>query len=748
MRDRTHSQEIRRSGIEKRARCHGPHAMRARSLLKIAACLLSATALSPTGTWAQTVPSFENDPGVTVLDPIIITGRRRSEDVQDVPISTNVIEGEQLRDISPISSNADIARSTPNFSFVERGGIYANIGIIRGVGSLTPVSSDDTSVSYNVNEVPLSAFGLPPTTLDLERVEVLRGPQGTLYGRNAQAGAVNFVPNRPTFDREFRLRGEIGTNGWSLGEFIANTPLIQDVLAGRLAVQHSKRGGDVPNVVIGGKDGDVQIGAARGSLLFTPTDDTSALLTLNYNRYEDSIPLFILRDANCYPCSGVNPRFDVKSETYGADLRIEHAFENFRLTSVSSVHHTPIMDSSYDLVDALVYGALGLAPSNVNTPGADLSLSHGEETTYFQELRLSSLEGSAVTWTGGLNFARSELTVDGEGKNISPFFAAYSGQRHTNLTSNSYAVFGEATVPLVGSLKGLIGARLTHEDKDASYRYLGAGVPGTVASHAQDTSFSDTYFTGRVGLSYDWSDDFMTYATLSRGAVGGGFQYFPRNAPYGGDEKAFPTSTSLTYEVGFKATLWDGRATLNGAVFYNDVSKGHLVSRIPGTYNFDVAALDYESYGGEIEGRVQVTPELTLYGGLGYTHAELTNVPSNNSVGAVPGNRLPNVPAFNGHIGAEYRVAADRFGLTEGAFYANASYQYVGSRAADVENSFDLDAYGLVNTRLGWQGDRAEFYVFANNLFDERYEAYGISFGPTVRAGTGRTVGIGASVKF
>jgi iron complex outermembrane receptor protein len=569
--------------------------MRVDSFATLAALLLASSSLGVAGAWAQTASLAGNEAGVTVLDTIIITARKRSEDAQTVPISTNIIEGERLKEISPVSSNADLARVTPNFSFVELGGIYANVGIIRGVGSLFPISSDDTSVSYNVDEVPLSAFGMAPSTLDLQRVEVMRGPQGTLYGRNAQAGAVNFVPNRPDFVPEYQLRGEVGTNGWHLGEFIANTPLIQDVLAGRLAVQYSSRDGDVSNVVIGGKDGDVQIGSARGALLYTPDEDTSALLTFNYSQYHDSIPTFILKDADCYPCSGVNPRFKVDNETYGLNLRFEHSFEGFKLTSISAVQHTPKMDSEYDLADSLVYGAMGLSPSNVDEPGADLSTSKAEETTYFQEVRLSSPEDSLVTWTAGLNFSRSELTVDGEGKNISPSFAVYSGQRYTGLTSNSYAVFGEATVPLVGALNGLIGARLTHDDKDVSYRYIGAGVPRTVASHAQDASFSDTYFTGRAGLSYNWSEDFMTYATVGRGAVGGGYQYFPRSAPYGGDQSAFPTSTSMTYEAGFKSSLWDGRATLNASIFFNDVSKGHVVDRVPGTYIFGVAALDYES---------------------------------------------------------------------------------------------------------------------------------------------------------
>lgn len=246
---------------------------------KYAICMgwLAAVALpAPGPALAQETGTGPDD--TIMLDPITVTARRHDEDAQSVPISMNVIEGRAVDRISPSTSNTDIARMTPNFVTQEFGGPYTNIGHIRGVGSLFPLSPDDTSVSFNVDEIPMSAFGLPPSTLDLTRVEVLRGPQGTLYGRNSQGGAVNYIPNRPEFMRELRLRGEVGTNGWHLGEIVANTPLIDDVLAGRLALQYSNRDGDIRNVVQGGDDGEVTVGVARGSLLWTPTDDTSVLL--------------------------------------------------------------------------------------------------------------------------------------------------------------------------------------------------------------------------------------------------------------------------------------------------------------------------------------------------------------------------------------------------------------------------------------------------------------------------------------
>lgn len=716
--------------------------------LTITAALLLSTFLLRTDAWAQVAG---NDATVIVLDAITVTARRHSEDEQDVPISMSVVEGEQLKDISPANANSDIVRLTPNVSLHDMGGPFTNFAFIRGIGSLQPLSPDDTSVTFNVNEVPSSAMGIPPSTMDLSRLEVLRGPQGTLYGRGSQAGAINYIANRPAFSRELSLRGEIGTNGWRLGELIANAPVIDDVLAGRLALQYAKRDGDVENVVMGGKDGAVDVGAARGSLLFQPTADSSALLTLSYNKNDDTHALNVLRDADCYPCSAVDPRNDFQRENYGASLRIEHAFDDFQLTSISNVQHDKaVMDM--DILDGLIWGVFGYPPEMLNIPRDNLTWGRTSETGYFQELRLSSLAYSPVTWTGGVNVFRSEYEKHGGGENITwDSFGVYSGFQDNHANSNSYAVFGETTVPLVGALKGTLGLRLTHEDKDVHYSFVGDGLPGTVASHTQDSTFSDTFLTGRAGLSHDWSDSLMTYMNIGRGAVAGGYSATALNIMFGRDETLYPTSTSWSYEAGFKSTLWDGRATLNAAIFYNDVSKGHLMSFNPSSFAYEVATLDYASYGGEIEARAMVSPEWTAFGNLGYTHATIGNVPAGHPSGASSGNTVPNVPKFTANIGADYRVGARRLGLPSGELHASASYQYVGERAADVSNTFDLKPYGLVNARIGWEGSRAGVYLFSYNLLDERYEAVGGSYGPGadfVRPGMGRTIGLGATVRF
>lgn len=704
-----------------------------------------------TGTGAPLAARAEGPEEEITLDTITVTATKRDERVQEVPAAVSVIGQEELKLVSPIRSNADIARSTPNFNYVDYGAQYSNVGIIRGVGSFSPLSAEDTSVVFNVDEIPRSAYAMPIPLLDMSQVEVLRGPQGTLYGRSSQAGAVNFVTNAPTFDREFSLRGEVGTNGYGLGELIANGALIDNLVAGRLAIQYNTKSGDVPNVVTGGEEGAFELGAGRGTLLWTPDTNTKATVSLNYAKSDDNSSRFVLFGEN-YPLSGTNPENTFDRKSYGANLRFEHAFDSFRFIAVSSVQQDDL-EESMDLTDGLVFSAaIGLPATYFNKAGTDLVFFGMQDRTYLQEFRLASLESAPVSWTAGLNYYRSEFTSEQQGGTSwsVPSYAIYSGTQNNQQTTNSYAAFAETTVPVIGALKATLGLRATHQTNDIVYRFVGNGSAGTVPSFFQSAAITNDFLTGRAALSYDWSTTMMTYASIGRGAVPGGMPWTSTGAALGKDMPAYPMSTSWTYEAGFKSQLLDQRWTLNGAVFFNDVKNGHLLV-VDSAFNFSTAALDYDSYGAELETRFILSPGLTLMGGLGYTHATLKDVPLDSPTGAQSGNLVPNVPDWTANAGVEYRTAATDLGLDQGEVFASAQYQYVGSRAADVQNRFTLASYGLVNGRLGWDRGAGSIYAFAYNLFDERYQTVGAYYGTdalTVRPGNGRIVGLGSRVRF
>jgi iron complex outermembrane receptor protein len=683
------------------------------------------------------------------LPAVTVTARKRDEREQSVPISMTVLEGSRL-DVAPTASNAGLARSAPNVSFTDVGGQSSNLFSIRGVGSFSPISADDTSTVLYVNEAPQSLYGPAPSMLDVDRVEVLRGPQGTLFGRNTQAGAVSIVPKKPTYDWRFVATGELGTSGFGLGEFVWNAPLVADRLAARVAMRYSGYAGDVPNIAVGGKDGAQQIWAGRGTVLFEPTGETSATLSLSYNRQKDTSPRFLLRNYAYFPTSAVNPRTDVDSDSLGVNLKVRHDFDWAALESVTTYQNN-YSRQILDPADGLVFANLtGLPASLFNVPGADLANLAIGETIFTQEVRLSAPQDSAVAWTAGLNYFRSTLSMDRSGRAMTPAFATIRGFMNNDFVTNSWSAFGEATVPVADRLKATLGLRGTLESKTAAYAFNGAGQVGVVPFFNQNSSLSDNFVTGRGGLSYDWTDSIMTYLSIARGYVTAGFPSLSVNAPLGKTEQAFPASTSWTYEAGFKSEFAGKRMALNGAFFFNDVKQGHLVVFDPSSAAFTIAALDYQSYGAELEVTARPLPGLELFAGLGLTRAMLVNVPPGSATGALSGNTVPNAPGVTATVGAQYRVPASIVGL-DGDFVGHGSWQYVGTRAADVANSFNLDAYSVVNLRVGWKGKAVEFYGFAYNLFDQRYQTWGQSFGPTtptVRVGQGQILGLGSTVRF
>ena len=260
------------------------------------------------------------------------------------------------------------------------------------------------------------------------------------------------------------MRGEVGTKDWGLGELIANTVIIDNILTSRMALQYSNRGSDIANKAIGGDDGQTQVGAARGSLLYQPDQDTTAQLTFDYGSNNDKQPTVVLKQADCYPCSVLNPRDGFKTENYVGTFRFEHNFDAFRLTTISAIHKLNI-DTTQDNQDMLIYRPyMGLPPALTNQRDQNVGGGFQKETSFLQEVRLSSLDEAEAKWTTGINYYRSDYYAFQDGsKTANP--PAFSGLQTGDLTTNSYAALGEMTVPIVGNLKGLAGLRVTHEEK-------------------------------------------------------------------------------------------------------------------------------------------------------------------------------------------------------------------------------------------------------------------------------------------
>lgn len=689
----------------------------------------------------EPVSEAENQKGeqVEFLDAIIVTATKRSETIDDLSTAVTVrtIEGEL--DNSPLSGEA-LARSAPNFNFAGFGQPGVDFVTMRGIGTLgQPSNSLDNTVGFATDGVPTSAFGFPPSLLDVKQIEILRGPQGTLFGRNSMGGLVNVVTNQADGDRIFKARGEVGTKGHWLAEAIAGGWLKENLIAGRVAARWQKQDGDIENDQVGKKEGGAEIAAVRGSFRLTPDDDFTADLTLGFDRNERNLSYNMLLEHPRDPISG-SDRFPMsRRDRMEATLKIAKIFETIELTSISNIQKMDITQRISTADNHLFQKAFGFTtPKGSNDADIDQ-----DELIFNQEFRVSSLPEDDLSWVAGASYFRSSYkSVNDQVSSYSPYG---SGLFNTKITAQTFALFGDMTVPVHDRLRLSAGLRVAHDDQEFDATYKSKGFPGTVANYSQTASLSDTYVTGRVSASFDVTDDLMTYASISHGYGSGGFQRFPINLAVGMDAKSFSPSTIWSAEIGAKMHVLDdiGHIAVNG--FYNRVKDGQMIAANMNTtpVTFAFIAQDYESYGFEIEADAQIGETFSIAASLGVTESRLINVGANAPAGVNAGNRVPNSPDLTASLQATWQLLED--------ITATASYNYVGQRAMEAQNSGFLDAYNIVNGKISWEKDGLNIYAFGNNLLDERPRYFGGTYSSTAHSvvtGPGRVMGIGLSREF
>lgn len=683
-----------------------------------------------------------------VLDPVTVTARKREELIKDVPMSISVVRPENTT-ISPVDSAGSVSRATPNFTINDSGNTRLTFGSIRGVGILAqPLSPIDTAIGWAVDGTIQPTFGSNSQLLDIERVEVLRGPQNTLFGRGSQGGAVNIVTKAPAFDPEFSLTGEFGESDYRLVDGVANGTLAPDLLAARLALRYASFGGDIDNLSNAGEDGETDLGAARASFLFTPSDRTTVLLRGYYEDDRRDTPAFLLRDGGDFPASGINPDNDLDRTLATGSLEVEHDFDSVILTSVSSFHRNE-QEFTSDLTDALIFGAVtGLPPSAFDTPGESVREAEVTDEAFQQELRVASAEDAEIQWLLGGNVYHSDFRLEGDDRD--PFSPFNNGSVRTEIDTLSYAAFGETTFPVFGALSASLGLRVGRDEQDYDSFFESNGTPGIVPQFAEDGRFTDGYLVGGAALIYALGDDDRVYASARRGHASGGFATLNRNQFFGEPQTARPSSESWTYEIGAKLAFWQGRLQLNLAGFYNDVEDASLIAFDPALSLSVPVPLSYRSFGFEIEGSADLGAGFSLRGGVGFTEAEFVDIEEDDPSGAREDGEVPNVPRWTSALALDYLAPLDVLGQ-DAAVNARIEWQFSDSREADIGNTFTLDAYHVVNAQVGVAAGSLSVYAFARNLTDERFETLGVRFSPSVEAvsvGRGRVVGAGVSIRF
>jgi outer membrane receptor protein involved in Fe transport len=712
-----------------------------------AASALVLTAVSGGRLRAQPVPASG------AAEEIVVTAQKRQQSVQKVPISITVLSEKQLQRLD-VQSLADVARQTPSLIAVSAGP-GENELIIRGISSVAGTTStvgyylDDTPIQPSSNASLLSQRGaVDPALFDLARVEVLRGPQGTLYGSSSMGGTVRYVTNQPDtrdFHSTISLEGS-GTQGGGpngTGSVMLNLPLVTDKLALRVTATELYTGGyidreriDPANYLLAapGSAVDKNINTnstqtVRMQLRIQPDASLSITPSIFYQYEHLGAPFQVdvgpgsLHDL--LQTRDVSEAMDQRSAIY--NLSVHKTFDLFSLVSSTSY-----FDRSVKLHEdsSKVLAYYFSPPQTYVYPSYMTGTYQNKEFT--QELRaVSSFEGPFQIIAGGYfhhSFAPlASVIPDPVGYDAafgSPFGGEefYAGTRKATLTEKAF--FSEATLKLPFGVTALAGFRWF--DVSQKFFQTGNGIFNGGYS-AVSSGSSESGVNPKFGLQWQVTPDAMVYATAARGYRPGGPNNPAPAAVCGGDLGPLGLSASQldkynsdhiwSYEAGAKTAMLNHAVTVNGDLFYIDWSQ--IQQQIVLGCGFNITA-NYGaaiSKGGEIEATVYPIPDLRLTGGAAYTHATLSNtVPG---TGANAGDPLQDVPRWNASGSAEYTKRIDD---TYSAF-ALLNATYIGNSLALYDRTspfYEKKGFTVVNLRLGLdRGAAWEAAVFVNNLLNK-----------------------------
>jgi iron complex outermembrane recepter protein len=691
---------------------------------------------------AQSVSSTTAAPATadsgTALEEIVITAQRRSESLREVPIAVTVVTAQQMANFD-IKTTDGLQLLTPNLTF-DTSKMYA-ASYIRGIGSASTNPGLEGAVATYIDGAYLErSFGTVFDLLDPGSVQVLKGPQGTLYGRNATGGAILITTADPTDKEEVRVAAEGGTEGHALGEIIANIPL-SETLAMRVAAREDHDGGYINDLYNGRKFGTRTTGQARVKLRWAPSEGFSAVLGVDHTDTSNNLggatqerfPAPIC-SACALPNSGApqpgffNTDVDTMSpfltEATSANLRLNYTTGIYQFTSVSGYRH----DANAGLID-LDLTALPLFDYNEHQGG----------TTYSEDLQLAT---NSAGWVNGLVAAsyfhdQSSISAGFLGDSFTALQEATGELPLTDnqVTTKSEAILAEIYLTPIGHLKITAGARYTHDDRTLGVNTNLAGLlangfsPTLPLAFAQNASFDST--TPRFVVAYDF-DAVNVYASFNRGFKAGGF-----NTATFVEQPVIKPEKIDSYEIGAKFVSEDRRVQANVAAFhykYSDIQVA-IVDLAAGGSEVQNAA-SAKGDGGEADVAYNATRWLELIGGVSYLDAKFTSYP-NASVNVYPsgsgiaagtenlsGFPLPRSPRFTGYLGANLSADVGRDWVGHLSVIAHHSSRYDFYPGAGGPLGYDYQpAYTLANltASIGPSDEKYRISLYVKNLTDAKY---------------------------
>lgn len=723
--------------------------MKTRYILGFGACIQAIVFSLPVA--AQTAQANpDTDKSVTEesdggVEEIVVTAQRRTESAQDVPIAISAVTAATAAKQGIVGTEG-LGIAIPALQFTRQTG-NGGAPFLRGVGTSQATAGVNSSVATYIDDVYISS---PIATTmkfnNIESVEVLKGPQGTLFGRNATGGVVHVRTRQPSHDA--RIEGIIGYGSYNTayGSLYATTGLTDNLAANIALTAQNQQDGYGRNLVNGVDIFKQKNAGVRVGLLWEPTDRTKVTLSGEYTYLDGDQGLNIVIAPGtialggggfvCKYCSWDtpfgHPRDSAVAKVYGASAKVSQDLGTVDLVSISAFHQTRLLINIQ--LDGTTNGQNILA-----------SRSPSFNKSFSQEFQLLSKADAKLRWILGAFYFNEYAGYDPIDLSGAAF-AALGGVRHTDSRQllHSYSVFGEASYEVLPRTKLTLGMRYTTdkfrevaEQRNAAQTVL---PPGKLSSGWVDFS----KLTYRAILDYKPTDAALLYASYSRGFKSGGFS---TAAPFIGLALAPPVSPEIldAYEVGFKSEFADNRIRLNGAAYYYDYANLQVATVQNGqAVTFNAASARIK--GAELDLTIAPSRRLVFNAGVSFLDSKFTsfpagplNVPNPRVCTPVPmttgpltggnsvcfvdlaGKQTPRAPKFTLSLSGTYTIPTKL-----GDFTANATLHHNSGFFWEPDNRFAQPKYDLLNANLGWASpdNRYTLKVYARNILDRYYYSY------------------------
>ncbi len=719
------------------------------------------------------------------LEEVLVTATRREVSSQDTGISVTAISGESLEQLN-ITDTDLLTLVTPGLMF-QNGGGSPLVGLvsIRGVAQNDFAGHIESPNALYVDEVYQSSISTNSVKLfDMERAEVLRGPQGTLFGRNATGGLVHLITNKPTEELEGYLKLSAGSyDSWGFQGAVSGS--LSEQFKARLAFYRNKADGFIDNE-IGPDQIEDDVKAGRLHLQFTPSENLDVLFSADfYDMDIDNVGAAYSQAAAVDPVTGlgfnvgstsnlltgyVDADGDKYSGAYDQPGFLDREFHNITLrVALDLTSFNLVSLSNFSSVEVSYLEDNDLSPFPFTEFGQT-----GDSDTFSQELRIEQVEG-ATRWTAGIYY----LNIDGDYSQdlrvvpppaLDPSVLELGQEALWSVETTSYSIFGQIERDLSEQLVLTAGLRWTYDEKDYQYlavpRFIAGGmsIPGiaplgvppgslveaSLASGGVSDSYDEDGIFARLQLDYKISDDWLIYASINKGYKA--FNYnagFAGHAPFAGVR--FDGEDIYAYEIGSKLDFWDGRARWNVSTYYYDYKDYQAFDQRG--INFTLFNTDATISGLDTELLVRPWDNTTLMLSAAFLDTDVEDV----LIGTDPLNPIsvdreaPQSPSFtlSGSIVQDFNLGEGLISVQITGYYNSGYY----SQLTNAPNT-DIPSYTVFNGRVTYTGasEKYQIALFAKNMFDKEYMAYAFDIASNgfteQNLGVPRWVGVEARYNF